>query len=77
MRFFEPHILLSYFGYVVLGLSGYFLFIGFLCRFLGFGERSDEIRAQLHVGLDPYSEQGSEFANRSQIGSRTSSYARA
>ena len=77
MRFFEPHILLSFVEYVVLGLGVYFLFIGFLCRFLAFGERSDEIRSQLRAGLDPFREEKSEFANRSRLGSRSSGYFRA
>jgi hypothetical protein len=44
MRFGDPHTLMLYFVYAMLGLSGYFLIIYFFCMFLAFGEASDNIR---------------------------------
>jgi hypothetical protein len=46
MRFGDPHTLLLYFVYAMLGLSGYFLIMCSLCMFLAFGEASDKIRPQ-------------------------------
>jgi hypothetical protein len=51
MRFSDPHTLLQYFIYVVLGMGGYFLIICSLCRFLAFGEASDGIRSRSVRGV--------------------------
>jgi hypothetical protein len=69
------HTPLSIFGYLALGLGAYFLFIGLLCRFLAFSERSDEIRSQLRAGLDPFKEERS--GNESRLSSRSLAYFRA
>jgi hypothetical protein len=53
--------------FVVLGFCSYFLFIGFLCRFLAFVKRSDKIRAQLLAARGPFKKERSESANGSPV----------
>jgi hypothetical protein len=52
---------------VVSGLGGYFLFIGFLCRFLTLGRRSDEIRSQLLAEWGHFKKEKSKSANEPQV----------
>jgi hypothetical protein len=47
MRFFDPHTLLLYFIYPILGFGGYLLVMYSFCVFVAFGEESDGMRAQL------------------------------
>ncbi len=50
MRFWVSHTILLFFVCVV-GFGGYFLFIAFLCRFLAFAKRADEMRLYSHMGV--------------------------
>jgi hypothetical protein len=47
MTFFDSSVLLRLFIRTVLAFGAYFLFIRFLCGFLGVGKRSDDIRGCL------------------------------
>lgn len=47
MGVLDLHIAIRYFVYPVLGIASYIFVIWFICAFLKFAKRSDEIRAQL------------------------------
>jgi hypothetical protein len=53
---------------VLLGVGGYFLFIGFLSRFLALGKRADKIRSQLLAErARHFKKEKSEYANEPKV----------